>query len=257
MKKRKSRSPISQKPLRQPGTALQKKITERHWGPAYFLSMVPIMLLGAVIGSFFPMPVHWISIVVLSIMLAVYEAAVYFFYARRAFREIEKFKLGYDGEVYVGQQLDEMRVNGWLILHDFPTGRGNIDHIIISQQGVFTLETKTVSRYENEGNTIYYDCENIRTNKRKLDSPLGQATAEAAYLSDYLRQKLTTDVFVQPVVNYPGWNYTYTGKQTLDECNVWVCQLKGLPLIINNRKKILKPEEVKRIYNFLASENRE
>ncbi len=248
-------SPIPVKPLRRPGASLQKKIIDSYIGPVYFLGILPVLAVGVLIGSWHPMT-HWQEVVLFIITVLLYEVLVYFLYARKAGKNIACLKLGYEGEVYVGQQLDEMRENGWLVLHDFDTGKGNIDHIIIAPQGVFTLETKTVSQLGGEETTIYYDCEKVWTNKRNIDSPLKQAKGEAGYLANRLREKLTMNVFVQPIVNYPGWRYGYKGRKSLNECEVWICQTTSLATVIGKKGIALSPEEMRRIYNFLASENR-
>lgn len=255
MSKTTSQSPIKEKPLRRPGTALQKKIIDSYIAPVYYAGMVPVLMLGALVGGYFPQR-GWSPIVINVAAIAIYEGILYAVFLRKAWRNIAKLKLGYEGEVYVGQQLDEMRANGWLILHDFQTGKGNIDHIIIAPQGVFTLETKTVSIHEDEENCIWYDCQKVWTNKRNIDSPLSQAKGEAKFLGNYINQKLTMNVFVQPIVTYPGWDYKYCGSQTLAECEVWICLTRGLASVINSRGRILRQDEMRRIYNFLASENR-
>ncbi len=168
---------------------------------------------------------------------------------------LEACNLGLDGEVFVGEYLNACGAeNHWHVLHDFDTGRGNIDHIVITPQGVFTVETKVASQFEGE-RTIYYDSESIRTEKRELKNPLGQAAAEARHLSDYLREKLTMNLFVQPIVNYPGWGLQLVSGKRLEECKVWVCLTTAIPKVIGSRSVCLSDAEQEQIYNFLASEN--
>ena len=31
---------------------------------------------------------------------------------------------------------------GWIVMHDLPAGRGNIDHILVGPGGVFLLDSK-------------------------------------------------------------------------------------------------------------------
>lgn len=50
---------------------------------------------------------------------------------------------GIVGEKDVGQLLDDMRSDGWRMLHDVGTGRGNIDHVAVGPGGVLTIETKS------------------------------------------------------------------------------------------------------------------
>jgi hypothetical protein len=47
------------------------------------------------------------------------------------------------GEESVGALLDTLTDEGWLVIHDASLGRGNVDHIVVGQGGVFTIETKS------------------------------------------------------------------------------------------------------------------
>lgn len=51
---------------------------------------------------------------------------------------------GAKGERVIGRRLDRLRDDGIAVLHDrrFPGSRANIDHIVVSQAGVFVIDTK-------------------------------------------------------------------------------------------------------------------
>ena len=53
-----------------------------------------------------------------------------------------KFRLGYEGELAVGQELNQLLREGYEVYHDFPADKFNIDHIIIGPAGVYAVETK-------------------------------------------------------------------------------------------------------------------
>ncbi|HVE92485.1 MAG TPA: nuclease-related domain-containing protein, partial [Actinomycetota bacterium] len=49
---------------------------------------------------------------------------------------------GARGEEAVGRLLAELEPQGYRILHDIDTGRGNLDHVVVGPTGVFAIETK-------------------------------------------------------------------------------------------------------------------
>lgn len=131
------------------------------------------------------------------------------------FREkIGKARLGRNGELMVGQILDDCKPIGWKIIHDFQTDSiGNIDHIIVAAQGVFTIETKTISKFELK-ETIIYDGETIRSSHGRrldtLDNPLSEAEREAKFLKNFLYKTTgrTFPIDPMPIITYPGWFIT-------------------------------------------------
>ena len=66
-------------------------------------------------------------------------------------RRIANLQQGLEGEIAVGQFLDEYcRQRGYAVIHDLKADAFNVDHILIGQGGVFAIETKTLS-FQNEG----------------------------------------------------------------------------------------------------------
>jgi nuclease-like protein len=77
-------------------------------------------------------------------------------------------------EQSVGRELEELRREGWIVLHDIqPAGKRNVDHVTSGPGGVFVIETKT-SAY--------------------LDHHLGIVKQQAAHLNRHL------GVWVTPVI---------------------------------------------------------
>lgn len=58
-------------------------------------------------------------------------------------RDYENWAQGAEGEEAVGKILEELRAEGWCVIHDVAFGRGNIDHIVVGPGGIFTIETKS------------------------------------------------------------------------------------------------------------------
>jgi hypothetical protein len=62
---------------------------------------------------------------------------------RRVDRILTRRVQGAVGEERVGAILEALRAEGWSMIHDVATGRGNVDHIVVGPGGLFTVETKS------------------------------------------------------------------------------------------------------------------
>jgi hypothetical protein len=58
-------------------------------------------------------------------------------------RQLAKLRLGRDGERVVGQFLEDLREDWARVFHDVPGDRFNLDHVVLSLNGFFVIETKT------------------------------------------------------------------------------------------------------------------
>ena len=61
-----------------------------------------------------------------------------------------------DGERDVAEYLNDLRKLDCYVLHDLPGKDFNIDHIIVSKQGVFAVETKTFSKSTEKNEIIVF-----------------------------------------------------------------------------------------------------
>jgi hypothetical protein len=66
-----------------------------------------------------------------------------FFVSRYVLPLVDRHDRGAAGEEHVGGLLDELSADGWNVIHDASFGHGNVDHIVLSGAGVFTVETKS------------------------------------------------------------------------------------------------------------------
>src|SRR3546814_10876601 len=60
--------------------------------------------------------------------------------------ERKAWQAGYLGELATAQALNNLTAQGCLVFHDLPTGRANIDHIVVAPKAVFAVETKWRSK---------------------------------------------------------------------------------------------------------------
>jgi len=132
------------------------------------------------------------------------------------YKKAQPTKLGYFGELYTGQELNYLMRQGAYVYHDIPYKYGNIDHIIVSRAGVFTVETKAVRKpVSKEGKKEA----KVSISNRALKFPHVATTApikQAQLHAQTLRSKLMiNDIPVTPVVALPGWYID--GKNTIDD----------------------------------------
>jgi Nuclease-related domain len=57
---------------------------------------------------------------------------------------IERWRQGADGEKATAKALKPLSRDGWRVVHDIDTGRGNLDHVLVGPAGVFLLDTKNL-----------------------------------------------------------------------------------------------------------------
>ncbi len=163
-------------------------------------------------------------------------------------REIKSLRLARDGEKAVGEYLDRFREDGYRVLHDLVVGDFNIDHIIIGKTGIYTIETKTISKMKRGVQNIYYDGDEISFNGVKPDrNPIIQAKAQAAWVRDFIHDFFKKKVRIQPVVVFPGWYIKGTTK-----AEVWVLEPKALKGFLNRRKPILDETDIPMIASTLS-----
>jgi len=90
-----------------------------------------------------------------------------------------RYKVGLDGEKQVTEYLSKILSNDYFLINDFTRldGRGNIDHILLSENGIIVMETKN-----NKGEiTFYGDNWNVSS-----WSPIYQVKGNAANIHDLI-----------------------------------------------------------------------
>ena len=165
-------------------------------------------------------------------------------------KRVRSLRLGRDGERAVGQTLDALKRKGYRIYHDLIGEGFNLDHVIISEHGVFSVETKTYSKPANGECKIFYSGEGISINGYKPDKKIIiQALAQKSWLEKHIATITGLKVSVKPVVVFPGW---YIENHQNNKNEVWVLEPKALPTYIENSPKIISEDEVKLISNHLS-----
>jgi len=234
------RSPLKENPLRYPGQSLDEQLDQIKWDMLSFL-LVPLLLVFLAIWEwwrwYLKSPPHPIPATILAIILLGY-CIPKFFKLRRRRRDI---KLGRDGERVVGQSLEDLRQQGYSVFHDVVGKNFNVDHVIVSQRGIFSIETKTYRKPTKVNSKVTFNGENILVAGKAIDpSPVEQARASAKWLRCDVLHKSTGKWFpVRPVVVFPGW-WVEEQKNT----EVWVLNPERLQSYIAGEPEILTEEDM-------------
>lgn len=239
----KTKSPLKDKPLRNPGQSLDERIRKVVDDYALFYVLMPAALLAFSLiewfGSYFDAPRTPLVPTIMAVMALPIAVVGYF----RKRSQLERLKLGRDGEMAVGQYLEKLRSGGAQVYHDIPGDNFNIDHVLITGSGVYLIETKTYSKPAKGETVVVFDGESLLINRSiRTSRPVIQAKAGAKWLSELLEQSTGRRFPVRPVLTFPGWFIEPTAEAK--KSDVWVLNPKALPSFIeNSRTQLSLPDQ--------------
>ncbi len=243
------RSPLKKKPLRQAGQSLDEEIN-RLFDEKVDYHIVIIVVFAVV--TLFEWYRWFLKVPINPIIFSIFPIIIFAFSIRKILiykKNIKRLQMARDGERIVGESLELLRAKGYLVFHDIIGGNFNIDHVIVGQNGVFTVETKTVSKPNKGQAEIHYDGEGIIINGFSPDrDPIIQAKAQANWLKDLLKDFTGRSVHVQPVILYPCWFVSRQPKGS----ELWVLNEKAFPAFLDNERSLLNSEEVHAIAAHLS-----
>ena len=238
------RSPIKDQPLRLPGQSVDEEI-----GKAIDDSLHPHLVAIVIAWVMFGLEISRLLLqsspspgVYLVGALAV--TAVCAWRIARTRRRIQRLRLARSGERAVGQHLERLRESGIHVFHDVPGDGFNIDHVLVGEQGIFAVETKTFSKPARGEAKITYSDGALLANGHKIErNPIVQARAAAKWLARMLQESTGRTLKAHPVVLFPGWWIDPLPSE--ERRNLWVLEPKALPAFIGNSPAELSHEDVK------------
>jgi len=243
------KSPLKEKPLRQAGQSLDEEISRidsEKIGAQIALILICILWVFSewfrwfLKFSFNP----FVLTIVAAIIIALSIRKI-----RGYMKEIKRLRMARDGERVVGQLLEQLRESGYMVFHDIISGNFNIDHVIVGSNGVYTVETKTISKPIKGQSEIRYDGERVSIDGFNPDrDPIIQAKAQANWVGELLQELMGEKVKIQPVVLYPGW---FVSQQP-NGAEVWVLNEKAFPAFIENERSKLNSKDVHAIAAYLS-----
>lgn len=235
-----SQSPIKFRLLRQAGQSLDDEIRfliDDHLS-GYLFCALAITTFAAFewASTLLGMP-RMPLVYTVAALVSIAFAAVQFFRVRRAVRRL---RLGRDGERAVAEFLDTLRERGVKVLHDVPADGFNLDHVVISTNGVYVIQTKTRTKPGPQSRVVV-DGDVVTIADRACDmKSIPQARAEARWLRDLLAESTGKTLPVRGVVVFPGWFV----EQRSARGDVWVLEPKALPSFVEREPPRLSAEEV-------------
>jgi len=246
MKHSETKSPITEKALRYPAQSLDEKLDElvndKVLGYIFSTALFIAIAMSSWINFYFKTMPNPILFTIIAISVASWSA----YKILQIKKEIKKYRQGRDGEREVGMNLELLREQGLKVYHDILGNDFNLDHILVGEQGIFVIETKTYSK-PNEGICkIVYDGEKLSYNGTyRSNKPIIQAKASAQWLKNYLKESTGKDFNVHPVVVFPGW-FTESKVPLKD---LWILNPKGLGKFMQNTRNIISKDDVALIIN--------
>jgi hypothetical protein len=134
-------------------------------------------------------------------------------------KEKVKLSLGYDAELAVGQELNQLMRAGYWVFHDVQADNHNVDHVVVGKTGVFAVETKGRSKPINqEGKAEYsvtFDGEKLNFPGWAETAPIAQARRQSLTLQQSLSRAVGEEIIVKSVLAIPGWNAVIKSKSDI------------------------------------------
>jgi hypothetical protein len=203
-----SRTPFKELQRRPPGEALRLKIEDlddQIYSELSGLLVFPALLVFATLAQH---PKDWLTPVLFFIISAGASA----FFGVRLFKLMgtrANYRLGFEGERLVGEELTRLVAVGFEIYHDVPFDEFNIDHVLVGPRGLFTIETKTRRKPLNDDGKKEF---RVQFDGRALQWPWGfdghgieQAKNNARTVAVWLTSATGETVRAVPILTLPGW----------------------------------------------------
>lgn len=256
------RSPLTRHLLRSPGESLRAQIEEANEKIVYYL----------LVFLFFPLLIYSVYLthkyiggirdVSKAFIIGIYTVALFiiivtcFIKLWKLLKQRISLRLGLDCELAVGQELNDLMLEGYRVYHDFPAEKFNIDHVVVGPKGVFAIETKGRAKPDKKRapkeSKVSYDGQILRFPGWTESEPIEQAKRQAAWLSKWLSSAVGESIPVQPVLALPGW-YIDNVKQS----NVITFSGKSPWYILKDSNASLSDNLVRRIAHQLEQRCRD
>jgi hypothetical protein len=170
-----TKSPLQRNPLRLPGQSLDDRIREvierQISDRIMFAGMIGMLTIFEWLRWAFEITVSPVILTMafIAIAFAIIPGIV------RTRKQIRAMRLGRDGERAVGQALEQLRRYGYRVFHDILGPNWNIDHVVIGPGGIFTVETKTLSKPLRGRAVIRYERRSLTKGRFDISKHLDQA----------------------------------------------------------------------------------
>jgi len=236
-----TRSPLKEPPLRNPGQSGEEQINDLMMDKVLFWLMMPaVFVLGAMLEWY-----HYLfnspPIPILFTICAIAMAGLSFYKIRGNIPLIRQYIRGRQGEIVVGQFLEDFRKDGYHVFHDIPSPNGNVDHVLVGPGGVFVIETKTNSKPVGRECRVEYDGTQVKVDGHIPDrDPVAQVKAAVSQIDQIIQRGMSKNLPIRPVLLYVRWFTTQPRGS-----DIWVINEKTLLKFVRSSYKKLSPEDAR------------
>ncbi len=211
--KKTRQNPLTRALLRAPGHSLRKRIDDLEIGVdsliMAWMLLPPLLCVFHLFDSYFRETPESITRIVLEGLVFIGASIMIGRNLKKKLDHLRYYKLGLEGELATGQELDQLMLEGCRVFHDIPFPYGNIDHVVVSPSGVFSVNTKMRGKpKEGEGKAeivIDYEKGEIRFPDFKWRIPNKQLETESRWLSQHLSAAMDEFIEAKPILALPGW----------------------------------------------------
>lgn len=231
--KNNKRSPLKERPLHVAGQSLDKQIQDYLSDDAsmYFTIQGILVCTTIIVWLYRVFPTIYIPILLTIITLF----AIIYCSCRLIIllKKIKSLALGRNGERIVAEILDNLRNQEFVVFHDIvdKNRNFNIDHVILSPHGIFTVETKTFSK-PPKGEITYKDDNIIAGGINTSNKIILQAESQTKWLKSILKESTGKDYHVMSVIVFPGW-FVQPMPENLKK-RIWILNPDALDSFIKN-----------------------
>jgi len=218
-------NPLTQSMRRPPGASLLQQIIDID-----FELLTPLMCITLVAPSFisiYYIYTDWFSADyagILKVSFVLGALLVYIYSGRKLIQmrvQLRNLRLGYECELAVAQELDQLMLHGYRVFHDIPAEGFNIDHLVVGKTGVYAIETKGRSKRDKgksqkqQQAAVRYDGKALHFPDRVETAPIQQAMRQAKWVSHWLSGATGMPVQAQPILILPGWYINWPSSKTM------------------------------------------
>ena len=248
------RSPLKAKPLRNPGDSVQDMVVDYAFGRLLPTLWLTALLWTLVLLAWIRDSTGWQPSTSLCFASAALMSVLCAAQLRAAQKRIGSLQLGRDGERLVGELLERrFAARGARVLHDIPGDGFNLDHVLITPQGVFVIETKTRSKPSRGDAQVTLEADGISVGGFPLErDPISQVQRACRWLSELLEESTGKPVNVRGVVVFPGWFVEPMSQQWLTAGRPWVLEPKALPSFVGHEPVALADADISMIAYHLS-----
>jgi hypothetical protein len=138
-------------------------------------------------------------------------------------KERRMARLGYEGEIAVGRELDRLELEGNHVYHNFPADGSNINHIVVGRAGIFAVATgvrpKPAAGKRLDDATVEYNGKILMFPNGDDCNTIVQAERQASWISEWISKAVGEQVAARAIVALPGWFVKRTSPDGISVVN--------------------------------------